>query len=184
MQKVIRRLLPSYSWHGMKGNVQIHLSTCPICDKYPNPRKRYRAALKPIPTSAPGAILAIEMLGGMTSLQTSEAGNKYILTKVDLFTRFGVAAPMTDQTAKTVVDTVLARWILLLGERRRILSGQSANFESSHVENLCALWRIEKVRTTAYLPTGNGACDGSIKPSSADCNVCYIANIWSNGTFP
>ena len=27
------------------------------------------------------------------------------------------------------------------------------------MQNLCALWRIEKVRTTAYHPTGNGACE-------------------------
>ena len=52
---------------------------------------------------------------------------------------------MTDQTAQTVVDALLARWILLLGAQRRILSDQGANFESAQVQNLSALLRIEKV---------------------------------------
>ena len=72
VQKVLRRLLPSYYWPRMKRDVQIRLSTCPICDKYHNPTKRQRAALNAIPTSAPGDILAFDVLGCKTSLPTSE----------------------------------------------------------------------------------------------------------------
>ena len=78
---------------------------------------------------------------------------------VDLFTRFGLAAPIPDQTAPTVVDMLLARWILLLGAPGRILSDQDANFESAQVQDLCALWRIEKVRTTSSHLAGKGACE-------------------------
>ena len=118
-------------------------------------------------------MLAIDVLGGKTSLPTSEGGNKCILTMVDLFTRFGVAAPMPDQTAQTVVAALLARWILLLGAPRRILSDQGANFESAQVQNLCALWRIEKVRTTAYHPAATERASDSIKPTNEDCNAYY-----------
>ena len=41
----------------------------------------------------------------------------------------------------------------------RLLSDQGANFESSIFTNLCTLWRIQKRRTTAYHPAGNGACE-------------------------
>ena len=40
-----------------------------------------------------------------------------------------------------------------------MLTDQRANFESAIVQNLCTLWRIQKVLTTAYHPAGNGACD-------------------------
>ena len=33
------------------------------------------------------------------------------------------------------------------------------NFESSIVQNLCTIWRIDKIRTTSYHPAGNGACE-------------------------
>ena len=42
---------------------------------------------------------------------------------------------------------------------RRLLTDQRANFESAIVQNLCTIWRIDKVRTTAYHPAGNGACE-------------------------
>ena len=34
-----------------------------------------------------------------------------------------------------------------------------ANFESAIVQNLWTIWRIDKVRTTAYHPAGNAACE-------------------------
>ena len=62
------------------------------------------AALNPIATSAPRNILAIDLLGGKTSLPTRERSNKYLFTMVDLFTRFGIATPMPDQTAQTALE--------------------------------------------------------------------------------
>ena len=76
---------------------------------------------------------------------------------VDLFTRFGVAGPMPDQTAQHVFDTWLPRWILVLGAARPLLSYQDANFESAQLFNLCALCSFDRVRRTAYYPAGNGA---------------------------
>ena len=95
VQKVLPPLLPSYYCPRMKGDVQIHLSACPICDNYHNQTKGQRAVLNPIP-SAPGDILAIDVFGGKTSIPTSERGNKYIFTMVDLSIRFDVAVPMPD----------------------------------------------------------------------------------------
>ena len=34
VQNDLRRLLPSYYWQRMKRDLQIHLSTCPICDNH------------------------------------------------------------------------------------------------------------------------------------------------------
>ena len=40
-----------------------------------------------------------------------------------------------------------------------MLTDQRAKFESAIVQNLCTIWRIDKVCTTAYQPAGNGACE-------------------------
>ena len=50
---------------------------------------------------------------------------------------------------------------------RRLLTDQGANFESAIVQNLCTIWRIDKVRTKTYHPARNGAryrLNQSIKP--------------------
>ena len=66
---------------------------------------------------------------------------------------------MPDQSAQTVADAILARLVLLFGALRRLLTDQGANFESAVVQNLCTIWRIDKVRPTPDHPAGNGACD-------------------------
>ena len=159
VKKVLERLVHSYYWPGMKRDVQLHLATCPPCEKFDSSSKRQRGKLNPIPTNDRGDILAIDVFGGKASLPEPPCANRYILTMNDLFTKFGLAAPMPDQSAQTVADTLLARWVLLFGAPRRLRTDQGANFESAIVPNLCTIWRIDKVPTTAYHPAGTGACE-------------------------
>ena len=66
---------------------------------------------------------------------------------------------MPDHFAPPVADALLSRWVLLFGAARRLLTDQGANFESAVVQNLCTIWRIDKVRTPPYHPPGNGECE-------------------------
>lgn len=83
----------------------------------------------------------------------------YIIKMADLFSRFGIATPMPDQTLQTLIDILLSRWILPLGAQRGILSDQGANLELAQVQNLRVHCRIEKVPTTPYQKSGKGACE-------------------------
>ena len=46
-----------------------------------------------------------------------------------------------------------------------MLSDQGANYESAKVKKLFTIWRIDKVRSTAYYHSGNGACE-SLNPTN------------------
>ena len=89
----------------------------------------------------------------------TEQGNRCILTIIDVFTKYTVAVPMPNQLAVTVAEAFLHQWILRFGAPRRLLTDRGVNFESATISNLCSVWRIDKVRTTAYHPAGNGACE-------------------------
>ena len=115
VNKVLERLVHSYYWPGMKRDVQLQLATCPTWDKFHSPSKSQRGKLNPIPTNDRGEILSIEVFGGKASLPETPRANRYILTMSDLFPKFAVAATMPDQSAQTVADTLLARWVLLFG---------------------------------------------------------------------
>ena len=78
---------------------------------------------------------------------------------IDLFSKFGVAAQMPEQSAQTVADSLLSPWVLLDGAPGRLVPDQRSNFESVEVQNLSTIWRIDKVRTTPYDPAANGACE-------------------------
>ena len=159
VKNMLERLVHSYYWPGMKRDVQLQLSTCPTCDKFHSHSKRQRAKLNPIPRNDRGDILAIDDFGGKASLPETPRSNRYVLTMIDLFTKFGVDPHMPDLSARTVADALLSRWVLLGAAPRRMLTDQGTNFESAVVQNLWTIWRIDKVRTTAYHPAGNGACD-------------------------
>ena len=143
----------------MKKDLQVQLASCPTCDKFHTPSKRKRAKLNPIPSNARGAILAIDMFAGKASLPETPRAKRYIFTMSHLFTKFGVAAAMPEQSAQTVADAVLSRRVLLFAGPRRLFIEQGANFDSATMKNLCRIWRIDKVPTTAYHPAGNGACE-------------------------
>ena len=149
-KKVLERLVHSYYWQGMKKDVQLHLATCPTCDKFHNTSERQRAKLNQIPTNDRGDILGSAFFGGKASLPEMPREKGYILTMIDLFTKFGVAARMPEKSAQTVADSLPSLWVLLFGAHRRMLTDQEANFESATVQNFCTNWRIDKLGTTKY----------------------------------
>ena len=96
-------------------DVQLQPATCPTCDKFYNPSRRQRAKINPIPPNDGADILAIDVFKGKASLPETTRANTYILTKIDLITKFGVAGPMPDQLAQTVANALGSRWVLRFG---------------------------------------------------------------------
>ena len=127
---MLKRLVHSNYWPGLKKDVQFHLATGPHLDKFHNPSKRQRGKQNPIPKNTRADILAIDLFGGKASLPESPQANRYILTMIDLLTEFGVAAAMLEQPAQTVADDLLSRCALVFGAPRRLLTDQGGNFES------------------------------------------------------
>ena len=92
----------------------------------------------------------------MGPLPTSSKGNRYILVVTDLFTKWVEAFPLCS-TESTVLATVLVNEIVCrYGVPIVINSDQGANLTSSVIQYLCLLLGMERTRTTAYHPQGNG----------------------------
>ena len=106
-----------------------------------------------------GDCLAMDVVGGMDSLPQTPRGHRYILTIIDCFTRYAVAVPLVDQSAEVLIASVLGSWITVYGTPRRILTDQGRSFESDQFAAFCNLFRISKIRTTAYHPQSNGICE-------------------------
>ena len=89
----------------------------------------------------------------------SKDGNEYILTVMDSFTKYAEAIPIRAHTAQIVsrrlVDHVFSRY----GVPLRLLSDQGPEFESALMAELCRVYGIEKIRTTSYKPSTNGAVE-------------------------
>ena len=109
--------------------------------------------------------VAMDIVGGKDSLPLTLRGNPYILTLIDCFTRFAVAVPLVDQSAEVVVASIISHYITVYGTPRRILTDQGRNFKSEQFAKFCNLFRISKIRTSAYHLQSNGICERLTKPS-------------------
>ena len=107
----------------------------------------------------PGDCVAVDIVGGIGSLPLTPRGNRSILTIIDCFTRFAIAVPLADQSSDSLIAAFLGNYITSHGTPRRVLSDQGRNFESEQFDSFCNLFRIKKIRTTAYHPASNGICE-------------------------
>ena len=75
---------------------------------------------------------------------------KNILVITDHFTRYALVVVMKDQTTKTVMKVFYECFLAAFGAPAKLLSDRGANFMSALVEELCAVFSIQKCHTTTY----------------------------------
>ena len=75
---------------------------------------------------------------------------KNVLVITDHFTCYALALVMRDQTTKTVARVLYEQFIAVFDMPTKFLSNHRANFTSALVEELCAMFGIQKCHTTTY----------------------------------
>ena len=138
-------------WPGMNTDLEEWISHCERCIKSKTPTNS-RAPLVSISTSQPLELVCMDYL----SLEMSKGGFQNILVLTDHFTKYAVALPTKNQTARTTAEVIFNSFISHYGFPKRIHSDQGANFESKMIKELCSLSGMSKSRTIPYHPCGNG----------------------------
>lgn len=151
MMSLLRR---RFFWTGMSKNARAWSAECTTC-VVGKAGAQPKAPLCPIPSSYPFETVALDFL----TLGRPADTYQYILVITDLFSRYALAVPTKDQMAPTTVKALWTALILPFGCPERILTDQGAAFESALMQQLCAMYGCQKVRTTPYHPQGNGACE-------------------------
>jgi len=89
----------------------------------------------------------------------SARGNEYIITVIDLFTKWAEAYPVRVHTAHIVAKALIDNWIVRFGAPKRLLTDQGREFESELFQQMCIMMEIDKVRTSSYKPSTNGCVE-------------------------
>jgi len=97
--------------------------------------------------------MALDILG---PLPESDLGNRFLLVVGDYFTKWTEAYPIPNQEAITVARKLVDEFICRFGAPETLHTDQRRNFESKLFKELCRLLGIEKTRTSAYHPEGDG----------------------------
>ena len=150
--KTMARLLQSFYWPRMRRDVDLHISTCRACtvNKHQGMPRR---AMQNYQAGEPNERVHLDFLG---PFETSNQGNKYILSIVDQFTRWIEIYALPEQTAIATSKTFFNGWIARFGTPTIVHTDQGRNFTSQLFQDLCSYLECTKTRTTPYRPNSNG----------------------------
>ncbi|KAK3705767.1 hypothetical protein QZH41_000594, partial [Actinostola sp. cb2023] len=150
--KTLRKMKARFWRPGLTKRVHEYCDNCLTCCKC-KPRKRSRAPLHPIPSGYPMQRIHMDIVG---PLPRTKKGNKYVLTMQCSFTKWVEAFPIPNQRATTCARVFVKNWVCKFGVPDSIHTDQGRNFESKVFSEMCKLLEMNKTRSTAYHPEGNG----------------------------
>ena len=111
---------------------------------------------------SPWSKLAIDIVGPLT---TTRAGHKYLLTIVDLATRFPEAVPLKKVDAASTPEALLTVFSSY-GIPQQLVHDNGGNFTAKFTELVMKALGISQIRTAPYHPEANGLIErlnGTIK---------------------
>ena len=139
-------------WSGMNRQVRdyvrkfFHCTVAKAQAPAVRPPMRHLLAFKPLER------LAIDFL----KLDRGKGGFEDVVVMTDSFTKCAHAVPCKDQTAPVVAKVLRDHWFGCYGVPVQLHSDQGRNFESELIREVCALYGVQKTRTSPYHPQGNG----------------------------
>ena len=155
-QIAYEELKERYWWPNMQTEINRIVTACPNCQKVKIVTGAHRATMQTFEFEQPFDYLAMDIVG---PVPTSTAGNKYVLTIIDMATRWIELVPLRTIDAPTVARAFFMEWCCRYGRPKQMLTDQGSNFESKLFAAFCRILSISKKRTTAYRPQTNGRCE-------------------------
>uniref|UniRef100_A0A0G4FTE2 Integrase catalytic domain-containing protein n=1 Tax=Chromera velia CCMP2878 TaxID=1169474 RepID=A0A0G4FTE2_9ALVE len=151
-RRTLHRVKESFWWPSMANDMKDWCETCGPCQRR-TPARGTDPGVTSIPVSGLRELYGMDIVG---LFRTAPGGYKYILVVTDHYTKWAHVFPLVEMSATTIARLLLDFVFLDHGFPRFLLSDRGTNFCAEIVSTLSRLLGVERIRTTAYHPQGNG----------------------------
>ena len=146
-----------YYWPGMHKDVFKHCKVCYKCrlQNQGQPDDEFKHFTVP---ELPMEIICMDLVGPIAPV--TSAGNKYILTVIDMLMGYMVAVPIPEKKSETVCGAYRDNVYCTFGGSSRILTDNGTEFKSQEMKAICEELNIKHVFSPVYTPQANGRLEG------------------------
>ncbi len=154
--KLYEELSGQVYWRNMSQDIAQFVKHCDLCQRHKSTYEHIRTPLGSLPRPTSGfEVMAMDVMGPFN--QRADR-NRYVIVVVDLFTRFGWAKAMPNQTGKAIAEFLISD-VFKFGTPKMMLSDQGKNLNDGVVDELHKMLGVKKLRSSPYFPSGNGAAE-------------------------
>ena len=156
MGKTMAQLSRRAWWHGWRADVRRYCRRCSRCCRYHRGTLPRHGTLQPTRVGAVFERVSIDLTGPHVR---SRRGYVYILTVVCSFSKWCECIPLRNKEATTVARALVEQVFCRFGTPLALLSDRGGEVDGHIMREVCKLLQVEKLRTSAYHPACNAACE-------------------------
>ena len=151
--KTLSRIQQEFYWPGIHDFVTRYVASCDLCQRNVSKGTVPKAPMGKLPLiGTPFSLMCVDLIG---PISPPSNGFRYILTTIDMCSRFPEAIPLKDISSSTVAEALLEIFSRV-GLPNRIHSDRGSQFTSDMMKEVYRLLDIKQSTTTPYHAMGNG----------------------------
>ena len=154
--KTYQRIASKFYWKHMRQEIYHFVKCCQNCLRTKVDRKKLHMPM--VITGTPCRafdVISIDLHG---KLKESK-GYFWVLTIIDLLTKWFIAVPLQDATAEKVARALFDNVIAEYGCPKALVSDLGTQFQSKLMKAFAEIFQIERFKSTAYHPMSQGSIE-------------------------
>lgn len=149
--KCVRMLQEKFSFKKMRHRVAKIVRTCDVCQRCKYDTTGNYAPMQTVAPKKPGELLSIDYAG---PLPASKFGMKFILTAMDVFSKFLITYPVKNSTTSVTI-TKLKNYFEKFGKPQKVQMDNAKNFISDKLKDFLKENGVQWVYSSVERPQGN-----------------------------
>lgn len=150
--KVFKLITEQFFAPKLRKLVHEYLRACDDCQRNKHLTIKYHDLMQPILVNMPNELLSIDFYG---PLPTSTGGVKYLLTTIDVFSKFVVIYAIKKANTASVINKIFSDYVVKYGKPSRIIIDHGTQFSTEKWINRLKYEKIQPVFSSVRHPQSN-----------------------------